>query len=72
MAQRCRNLHHRIAYPPVRYCPTCGAVVNRELAKKECTRESHARVMVPVVRFCVHCGQEACGATARDSAPDTH
>ena len=54
----CPNMNHRNSNSPVRYCPTCGEVVNEKLPKKHCTEESHSRSRMVMNKFCVHCGEQ--------------
>jgi len=39
---RCLNYNHGRANAPVRFCPTCGEVVNNNISAEECSEEKHA------------------------------
>jgi hypothetical protein len=36
---RCRNYNHGRANAPVRFCPTCGEVVNNNISAEECSEQ---------------------------------
>jgi len=54
----CQNMNHRRANSPVPYCPQCGGVVNRQLARRACTAEQHAVSRRQGSTFCVGCGEQ--------------
>jgi hypothetical protein len=55
--QRCENYNHGRSNTPVRYCPSCGGVVNQNLPIKKCTQDEHAVNRRERNTFCVHCGE---------------
>ncbi len=57
-ADVCRNLNHRRSDAPVRFCPTCGEVVNNGVASKRCSEMAHAQRRQDRDRFCVDCGEQ--------------
>lgn len=59
-AVRCPNMNHSRSNAPVKYCPTCGEVVNRE-AKGRCDQNTHARQMKDQMAFCTDCGKKLSG-----------
>ncbi len=60
MIQRssCSNLNHRRANAPVRACPKCGEVVNRNIPIKNCSDEEHATKRKDRSRYCIDCGKQ--------------
>ncbi len=56
--QRCQNFNHRRSNAPVRFCPTCGGVVNQSLPIKKCTQEEHAKRRRGRNKFCVDCSEQ--------------
>ncbi len=58
MQASCPNLNHRRRDAPVRFCPMCGEVVNKDVPIKRCTHEEHARRRCERNRYCLHCGKQ--------------
>ena len=54
--ERCPNFNHRKANPPVRHCPVCGEVVNKNIPAKECTQEKHTKKRRERSLYCIDCG----------------
>ncbi len=54
-------MNHRRSDAPVRFCPTCGEVVNAKVAIKQCREEEHARRRREQSQFCVDCGEQLIG-----------
>jgi hypothetical protein len=52
----CANFNHRRADAPVRFCPTCGEIVNVKLHVKKCPDEIHRKRLKEANTFCVDCG----------------
>lgn len=52
----CLNQNHRRTQPPVRYCASCGEIVNDQLVVKKCSIEEHNKERRDMYKFCVHCG----------------
>ena len=52
----CPNFNHRKTNPPVRHCPGCGEVVNKNIPAKECVQEEHAKKRRERSRYCIDCG----------------
>ena len=52
----CENLNHRRRNSPVPHCPQCGEVVNRDLARRQCSDDQHAVSRRQGSVFCVGCG----------------
>ncbi len=48
---RCRNYNHGRANAPVRFCPTCGELVNNNISAEDCSKEKHARKRVRAARI---------------------
>jgi hypothetical protein len=57
-------MNHCRANSPVPYCPTCGAVVNPELPRRECTVEQHTIARRQGSPFCVGCGAQLIASQA--------
>lgn len=56
-ATSCPNLNHRHSNAPVRYCPSCGEVVNDRVRNKVSCRQEHARRRRDGYAFCIDCGE---------------
>ena len=56
--QRCENYNHARSNAPIRFCPTCGGVVNQSLHIKKCTQDEHATKRRERNKFCVDCGEQ--------------
>jgi NMD protein affecting ribosome stability and mRNA decay len=54
--QWCENMNHRRDDAPVRFCPSCGEVVNANIVVKRCSVEEHAESRMNGYNYCVHCG----------------
>ena len=54
----CRNFNHQETNPPVRFCPSCGKVVNVRIPAKQCSEQSHSRARMDRKKFCVDCGEQ--------------
>lgn len=54
--QWCPNLNHRRDDALVRYCPSCGEVVNANVIIKKCSEKEHAESRMNRSNYCVHCG----------------
>ena len=55
---RCDNFNHGRSNAPVRYCPSCGKVVNENPAIKKCSQDKHAEKRRGRNKFCVDCGEQ--------------
>jgi hypothetical protein len=54
----CPNFNHRRADAPVRFCPMCGEVVNRDISIRKCNEVKHAIKRRERNRYCVICGKQ--------------
>ena len=54
----CPNMNHRRSDAAVRFCPTCGEVVNAKIGMKRCREEEHAKRRRELSKFCVNCGEQ--------------
>lgn len=54
----CPNLNHRRSNAPVRFCPTCGEVVNENIPIKKCPEEKHAKSRLERNKYCLDCGEQ--------------
>jgi len=60
----CPNLNHRRTDAPVRYCPSCGGVVNVKMTSVPCLSASHDVRRRGGSIFCVDCGERLAKALA--------
>ena len=54
----CPNLNHRRSDAPVRFCPTCGELVNENIPIKKCPEEKHAKSRLERNKYCLDCGEQ--------------
>ncbi len=57
-AQQCENYNHGRSNAPVRCCPSCGGIVNQNLAIKKCAQDEHSKKRRARSTFCVDCGEQ--------------
>ena len=57
LQKRCANDNHGRAIVTVRFCPSCGMVVNGNIHAHPCAQETHARMRRSQSSYCVDCGQ---------------
>ncbi len=55
---RCLNYNHGRPNAPVRFCPICGEVVNKNISAEVCGEEKHARKRREGSTYCVDCGEQ--------------
>jgi rRNA maturation protein Nop10 len=55
---RCRNANHSRKDPPVRSCPMCGDVVNKNIPNRNCSEEEHAKSRRNRNKYCVNCEEQ--------------
>ena len=55
---KCPNFNHGRLNVPVRHCPACGDVVNKNIAPEKCSKEKHAKSRRSRDKFCVDCGKQ--------------
>jgi hypothetical protein len=53
----CANDNHGRAVVTVRFCPTCGVLVNGRIHSSGCSVQTHARMRRSRSAFCMHCGE---------------
>jgi rRNA maturation protein Nop10 len=56
--KRCRNFNHGRPNAPVRFCPTCGEVVNEGIPSRKCNEQEHAKRRRERNKYCVQCGEQ--------------
>jgi hypothetical protein len=56
-AAPCLNFNHRRSDAPVRFCPSCGGVVNATVSLIRCVRTRHDARRKDGSIFCVDCGE---------------
>jgi len=56
LQKRCFNDNHGRAIVTVRFCASCGAVVNDRIALRRCTETRHAERRRDRSTHCVDCG----------------
>jgi hypothetical protein len=54
---RCRNDNHGRAIVKVRFCSTCGTMLNRDVQPRQCPSELHARMRRMQSTYCMDCGE---------------
>ncbi len=54
----CPNFNHGRVNPPVRACPMCGDVVNKNISIKNCSEEEHAKMRKDRSKYCIDCGKQ--------------
>ena len=55
--EKCPNFNHGRVNAPVRFCPLCNEVVNKDIPIKKCTKEEHEIGRRDKKRYCVNCGK---------------
>jgi hypothetical protein len=63
VANPCTNLNHRRSNAPVRFCPSCGDVVNANVRPIRCLVSEHDVQRRNQSVFCIHCGQRLADTT---------
>jgi ribosomal protein L34E len=53
----CKNLNHGRKDAPVRFCPSCGGIVNDMVKALRCTTVRHDVQRRSQSAFCVDCGE---------------
>jgi len=53
---RCANDNHGRAVITVRFCSSCGVVLNDRIQKARCEEASHARMRRVGAQHCTQCG----------------
>jgi predicted RNA-binding Zn-ribbon protein involved in translation (DUF1610 family) len=53
----CSNLNHRRSDAPVRFCPSCGEIVNGKVSIARCGSARHDAQRRGQSIFCVDCGE---------------
>ena len=54
----CPNFNHGRVNAPVRVCPVCGDMVNKDIPIKECNEEEHAKRRKDRSKYCIDCGEQ--------------
>lgn len=54
---RCENDNHGRAVVRVRFCASCGAVVNERILVRRCQGQVHAIMRRDRSTYCVDCGE---------------
>ena len=57
LRQRCSNDNHGRAIVTVRFCSTCGVLLNQHVHGGPCEESSHAQMRRSMSHFCIHCGE---------------
>jgi hypothetical protein len=65
VANQCPNLNHRRTDAPVRFCPSCGGVVNANVRPVRCLASQHDVQRRNQSVFCIHCGERLAEASRR-------
>ena len=56
--KKCTNFNHGHPNAPVRFCPVCGEVVNKDIPIRKCSMEKHAKGRRERDKYCVDCGEQ--------------
>ena len=54
----CTNFNHGRVNAPVRVCPMCGDVVNKNISIKNCSEKEHAKRRKDRSKYCLDCGKQ--------------
>lgn len=55
-AKRCPNDNHGRMVVRVRCCPTCGDVLNANIAARKCVPDAHSKLRRARYSYCMDCG----------------
>jgi hypothetical protein len=55
-AKRCANDNHGRMVVRIRFCPSCGEVLNQKIASRKCSERSHAEMRRSRSTYCMDCG----------------
>ena len=55
--KRCVNDNHARAVVTVRFCSSCGGIVNTNIRAASCLTKDHARMRRVRSAYCVNCGE---------------
>lgn len=56
--ERCPNMNHGRMNAPIRFCPTCGVVVNNKASLGRCDDSKHDKRRKDRNCFCGDCGKK--------------
>jgi hypothetical protein len=56
--KRCFNDNHGRMVIRVRFCPTCGEVLNPAIATRKCANDAHAKMRRSQSTYCMDCGSQ--------------
>ena len=54
--KRCANDNHGRMVIRVRFCPSCGEVLNQGIASRRCAEDAHAKARRSRNVYCMDCG----------------
>jgi hypothetical protein len=57
LQKRCDNDNHRRSVVTVRFCASCGVVVNGNISASRCPEDDHARARRARNIYCIGCGE---------------
>lgn len=63
--ERCANDNHGRTIVTVRFCPSCGSVVNARIPVGACRADKHAGMRRTRSTYCVDCGDALAVAGSR-------
>lgn len=58
LRRRCANDNHGRAVVRIRFCPSCGVVLNGNILARGCPEARHAQPRRDRNTFCVDCGEQ--------------
>jgi rRNA maturation protein Nop10 len=56
-AKRCPNDNHGRMVVRIRFCPSCGQVLNDKIASRKCPADAHAKMRRSRSTYCMDCGE---------------
>lgn len=56
-AKRCPNDNHGRMVVRIRFCPSCGEVINDKIASRKCPTDAHAKMRRSRSTYCMDCGE---------------
>ena len=55
-AKRCPNDNHGRMVVRIRFCPSCGEVLNRNIVSRTCPEDTHVKMRRSRNSYCMDCG----------------
>ena len=55
-SKRCPNDNHGRMVVRIRFCPSCGEVLNKSIVSRKCPEDTHTRMRRSRNSYCMDCG----------------